>query len=111
MIKYVFIGVVSVTVSCISQILLKLSAMQEWPSRIKEYLNTYVITGYLLTTSSVFLTILMYKGLQLKYGVIIESLGYIIILILSKFFLREKISKSKVVGNIIIVIGIVIFGI
>ena len=42
---HVGIMVCSVFVASVSQILLKISANKTYPSKIKEYLNGYVITG------------------------------------------------------------------
>ncbi|NUC18706.1 EamA family transporter [Bacillus mycoides] len=49
------------------------------------------------------------KGLALKQASALESLSYIIILIFSWYFLGEKITKRKIIGNIIIVIGVIIY--
>ena len=58
---------------------------------------------------STILTILAFKGLDYKNGPIIESLGYIFILFLGSIFLKEKITKKKITGNILILLGIVVF--
>lgn len=109
MIKYWIIGLFSVFLSCISQTLLKKSALKNWPTYVKEYCNILVISGYGILILCTFLTIYMYTGMELKYGAVIESTGYIIILFISKYFFDEKITLKKIVGNIIIIIGIIIF--
>ena len=48
MIKYVAIALISVLLSCVSQVLLKTAGNRQWPSRVREYLNAYVIGGYCL---------------------------------------------------------------
>lgn len=58
---------------------------------------------------STILTILAFKGLDYKNGPIIESMGYIFIMILSKVFLNEEITKSKILGNLFILMGIIVF--
>lgn len=58
---------------------------------------------------STILTIFAFKGLDYKNGPIIESLGYVFIMILSKIFLDEKITKNKIIGNSLILLGIAIF--
>ncbi|AIW85686.1 triose-phosphate Transporter family protein [Bacillus mycoides] len=47
--------------------------------------------------------------MALKQASALESLSYIIILIFSWYFLGEKITKRKIIGNIIIVIGVIIY--
>ncbi len=102
--------VLSVTVSAFSQILLKKSAKKEHDSVIKEYLNIFVIIGYGMMMATTVLTLFAYKtGLEYKSGPIIESLGYVLVMILSYLFFKEKITAKKLIGNIIIILGIVVF--
>lgn len=109
MIKYILLLVLSVLVASISQIILKKSSLEEHTSFIKEYLNMKVIIGYSMMIISTILTILAFRGLDYKNGPIIESIGYIFVMALSRIFLKEKITKKKIIGNVIIMIGIVVF--
>lgn len=108
-ISYMIILIVSVLIASISQILLKKSAQKEYPNLLKEYLNPYVIIGYGMMVLSTILTILAFKGLDYKNGPIIESIGYLFVMLLSWKFLKEKITKKKVIGNALILIGIMVF--
>jgi len=107
--KYLLLFLFSVFIASFSQILLKKSANRNHNSRIREYLNKYVITAYFIFFISTILTIIAYKGVELKYGPIIESVGYIFILIMGKMFLNEKITKKKILGILLIIIGVCIF--
>ena len=107
--KYVLILVFSVFVASCSQILLKIASGKEYKSIIREYLNVRVIVGYGMMFASTILTILAFKGLDYKNGPIIESVGYIFIMLLSRIFLKEKITLKKVIGNLLILVGIVVF--
>lgn len=107
--KYILILVLSVIVASFSQVLLKKSAQKTYDSTLKEYMNPYVIIGYGMMVVSTVLTILAYRGLAYKNGPIIESIGYILIMFLSYFFFNEKITVRKVIGNILVLIGIGIF--
>ena len=110
MIKGVCILILSVAIASISQIILKKSTFKEYKSVIREYLNPYVIIGYGLMVVSTILTILAFKiGLDYKSSPIIESVGYIFVMILSRIFLSEKITKKKILGNAVILLGIIIF--
>lgn len=109
MVKYYMIAVFSCMMSSFSQILLKKSAEKEKTAKWKEYLNIYVIMGYAILVSCMLLTVLAYRGLPFKYGAILESLGYLYVMILSRIFLGEKLTKKKVAGNIIIVVGVIVF--
>ena len=107
--SYVIILVVSVLISTCSQILLKKASNIEYSSKLKEYLNWRVIVGYGIMVLSTILTIIAFKGLDYKNGPIIESLGYIFILFLGNWFLDEKITAKKIIGNALILLGIAVF--
>lgn len=107
--KYIFLLIFSVFVASFSQILLKVSANKKYKSRLYEYLNPYVIIAYSIFFLSTIITVISYRGIELKYGAVIESTGYIFVLVLSKIILKEKITKNKIIGIILIIFGIFIF--
>lgn len=99
----------SVAVASFSQILLKKSAQKTYRSVIWEYLNPWVIIGYGLMVVSTVLTVMAYKGIELKNGSVIEALGFPIVLLLSRFFFGEKLTKKKLLGNSLILLGVIVF--
>ena len=107
--KYVLLLILAVLVSSISQIILKKSASKTYDSVLKEYLNVYVITGYVLMVISTVLVVLGLKGVPYKNEPIIESLGYLFVMILSNRLLGEKITKKKFLGNELILVGIAVY--
>ena len=107
--KYVMSLFLAVLISSFSQMLLKKSAMIQYDSKIKEYFNVWVISGYTLMIVSTLLVILSYRGVSYKNGPVIESLGFIIVLVLSKLLFNEEITFMKIIGNIIIILGIIVF--
>lgn len=107
--KYMLLLVMSVVISSFSQILLKKSAKIKYDTFIKEYLNFYVITGYGMMVLATLTTILAFKGVEYKNGSIIESLGYVLIMILSFVFFKEPLTKKKVLGNFMVLLGIMVF--
>lgn len=107
--KYWIVLFLSVVISSVSQILLKKSANKNYKSLWKEYFNVYVIGGYSLLILSTLCVIYAYRGIAYKNGPIIEALGYVFIMILSAFFLGEKVTKRKLVGNFLILMGILVF--
>ena len=109
MVKYVIIAVVSGVLSSFSQVLLKKSAQKKRQTVLKEYFNFHVIFGYAITLFCMLLTIIAYRGIPFKYGAVLESLVYLYIMILSRVFLNENFTKKKIIGNIIIVIGVIVF--
>ena len=106
---HMIILLISVTIASFSQILLKKSAEKTYSSWIREYLKVYVICGYGMMFVSMFLTIIAYAGMEFTNVQIIEATGYIMVLILSYFFFREKITKRKVLGMLCIFAGIAVY--
>lgn len=109
MTKYWIVLFLAVVVSSCSQMLLKKGATVKYTSVIREYLNPWVIGGYGLMVLSTLCVIFAYKGVDYKNGAIIESLGYLLIMVLSHVFFREKITKKKLIGNLIILAGVLVF--
>lgn len=109
MIKYWIVLFLAVIVSSASQMLLKKGATKKYDSVIREYLNPWVISGYGLMILSTLCVIFAYRGVAYKNGAIIESLGYLLIMFLSRIFFGEKITKKKLIGNLIILAGVLVF--
>lgn len=106
---YYLLGLLSVTIASFSQVLLKKGAMRQYDSLIREYLNGFVIVGYLMMFGSVFLTMIVYRGLDFMSVPVLEAVGYILVPILSYFFFKEKLSRKKVIGIIFILAGICVY--
>lgn len=106
---YLLCMLVSVTIASISQILLKRSTFNQYDSFIKEYLNIWVIGGYALLVVSMLMTIFAYTGVDYKNGPVVESLGNVIVPILSCFLFKEKLSLRKIVGILCIMAGVIVF--
>jgi drug/metabolite transporter (DMT)-like permease len=117
---YLVLGVLT---SSFSQILLKKSADKYGVAQnddqevsalrrlFKQYANPLVVTGYGLLLAAALIPLYAFQFVELKYGAVIESLGYVFIMLLSAALLHEKITRRKVLGNIIIIAGVILFGI
>jgi len=108
-ILFSLIFVFGVFISSVSQILLKKSAQKEYPNMIREYLNARVIFAYIIFFGATLCSIWAYTVIPLSLGPILESAGYIFVAFLSWLFLKERITKKKMLGLSIIVIGIIIY--
>ena len=95
--------------TAISQVLLKQSANKEHKKAIFEYLNWRVILAYFIFVIVLLVNTYAYTKVEMKYGAILDSFSYVFVLIFSHWILKEKITKGKVVGNVLIVIGIIIY--
>ena len=99
----------SVTVASFSQILLKKSAMKTYESPIREYFNIWVISGYGLLVCSMLISLWAYGGVEYKNGPVIESLGNVLVPLLSFGFFKEKLTKRRIAGIVCIMAGIAVF--
>ena len=109
MTKYWIAMFSAVIISACSQMLLKKATTIKYDSFIREYLNVWVICGYGLMVVSTLCVIYAYRGIEYKNGAVIESIGYPLIMVLSFLLFKEKITKNKLIGNIIVILGILIF--
>lgn len=106
---YIIIFLLSVFVASVSQILLKTSANVQYEKKLQEYLNPKVIIAYMLFFASTLITVIAYKYVPLSLGPVLEATGYIFVSVLGYLILKEKISKQKLTGMIVIIVGILIF--
>lgn len=106
---YLLLILCSVVMASFAQILLKKATLKKYKSWIFEYLNPYVICGYGIMVIGMVLNVLAYRKVDYKNGPVIESLGFLFVMVLSWFFFKEKITKKKLFGNLIILLGVVIF--
>lgn len=108
---YIFVFLISVLVSSLSQVLLKISADKEYSSIWKEYLNLRTIGAYGMFFLSTIITVFAYKYVSLSMGAVLEASGYIFVTLFGTVILKEKVGKKKLIGLGLILIGIVVFNI
>lgn len=98
-------------ISALSQVILKKAAQKKYDSFLKSYLNFPVIFAYGLFFGTTILSLFAYKVVPLSMGAIIQSLNYGFILVFGQIFFNEKITLRKIIGVLIILLGIYIFSI
>jgi drug/metabolite transporter (DMT)-like permease len=98
-----------VFISSLSQVLLKISANKTHKDGIREYLNFHVVSAYGLFFISTILTVLALRGISVNRAPVLESVGYLYVMVLSRLILKEKITIKKLLGNVLIILGIIIF--
>jgi len=107
---YYSIVAFSIFMAAVSQMLLKKAATIQYGSIIREYLNPWVISGYVLLGLSLLFNIYaMSKGVLAKEVSVMESLSYVFVPALSWMCFKEVITWRKVLAIFVIIIGIVIF--
>lgn len=106
---FIWLLVASVALASVSQIILKIGAAKPHRNLFFEYCNPPVILGYGLMVLSTVLTVVAFAHTSFKNAPVIEALGYVFVLVLSRAFLKEKITPKKLAGNLLILLGIAVF--
>ena len=95
--------------SAISQVLLKQSARKTYSSGLREYLNWRVITAYFIFGAVLLANTYAYTRVDMKYGAVIDTFTYVFVMLLSIFVLGEKASRGRILGNLIIIAGVIVY--
>ena len=103
------IMVLSAFLAAFAQMLLKKSADEPHASLLGNYLNVKVISGYSIFFLTLVMNIYAYTSVPYQYGAVINAFSYTFALILSVFFLKDKITWRAVCGNLLIVLGIAVY--
>lgn len=106
---YIWIMFGTTFFSAFSQILLKQSAEKTYKSFIYEYVNWRVVTAYIIYFIVLFVNTYAYTRVDMKYGSVIDTFSYVMVLALSFVILRERFTKKQLLGNLLIAIGIFIY--
>lgn len=111
MIVALALALCAVALTGVSQTLLKMGADSGGRGNrfIDPYLNFPAITGYSLLLLVTMLTVYALQDLPLKVLYSLTSLNFIIVLGLSAVFLKEEVSRDKIVAIGLIVLGVVVF--
>lgn len=104
----VLIYLITPFLSAVSQLILKRAADNPRLSGIRTYLNAPVILAYTLFFGCMLLNVFALRTLDLTIASVLEASGYIYVMLLSFLFLKEKITPRRLIGNLVIVVGIVL---
>ena len=107
---YIAIVILSVFAAACAQMLLKQGARKNYTTWWRQYINVWVIGGYVIMACSLVLNIFcMSRGVQVKEVSVIESLSYLFVPTLAFFLFKEQLTKRKLCAITIIICGIIIF--
>lgn len=109
MLFYIGIMLVAVFMAASSQIILKTAAMYKQKSILKEYFNIRVLGAYILLATSTLLAIYSLQVIPLSMGAVLDSCSYVFVTFLGCYVLKEPLNKRKLLGLLVIIIGIAIF--
>jgi len=104
----VIIYLITPLLSALSQLILKKAADNPKYTGIRAYLNLPVIFAYGLFFGCMLLNVVALRTLDLTIASVLEASSYIYVMVLSWLFLKERISKRRLIGNLIIIVGIVL---
>ena len=104
----VIIYLITPLLSALSQLILKKAADNPKYTGIRVYLNLPVLFAYGLFFGCMLLNVVALRTLDLTIASVLEASGYLYVMVLSWFFLKEKITPRKLIGNLVIVLGIVL---
>ena len=107
--KGLLIAFITPLVSAFSQLILKKSADNPKNTGLRFYVNLPVIFAYTLFLGCMLLNVVALQTLDLTILSILEATGYLYTMLLAHFFLKEKITPRKLLGNGIIILGIALF--
>lgn len=104
------IVILSVFLAACAQMLLKQGACQQYDTWWRQYINGWVIGGYVMMLGTMLINIFaMSKGVEVKEVSIIESMSYLFVPILSFLCFREKLTWCKICAIGVIMIGVIVF--
>ena len=104
----VLIYLITPLLSAISQLILKKAADNPKYTGIRTYLNLPVIGAYALFFGCMLLNVLALRTLDLTVASVLEASGYLYVMVLSVLILKEKLTRRHLIGNLLIVLGIVL---
>ena len=107
--RYLLLMFILTFFSALSQLLLKLSANEKHEGVLGEYLNWKVITAYFIFAVVLLLNTSAYTKVNLKYGPVIDTFTYVFVLLLSVLVLREKLTGWKLLGNVMMIAGVLLY--
>ena len=104
----ILIYLITPLVAAISQLMLKKAADNPAYTGIRFYVNPLVIVAYLLIFGCMVANVFALRTLDLTVASILEASGYLYVMVLGALYLKEKITPRKLIGNALIVAGIVL---
>lgn len=104
----IIIYLITPLLSAFSQLLLKRAADDPRYTGIRFYLNWKVILAYGLFFGCMLLNVIALRTLDLSVAGVLEASGYLYVMLLSWLILKEKLTRRKLIGNALIVVGIVL---
>ena len=68
-----------------------------------------VITAYGISFSVLLLNTYAYTKVDMKYGAVIDTFSYVFVMILSYLLLKERFNRGQLIGNLMIITGVMVY--
>lgn len=104
----ILIYLITPLISAVSQLILKKAADRPDYTGVRVYLNLPVIIAYALFFGCMLLNVVALRTLELTTASVLEASSYLYVMLLSFLFLKEKITPRRLIGNLVIIVGIVL---
>jgi small multidrug resistance pump len=98
-----------VILTSVGHLLLKIAATRASASGSRIYTHPLSLFGYGIFAIVAFLSIYAMKGLDLKIFFALYSLTYICIPVLAFLVLKESFTRNKIIGVVVITLGVLLF--
>ena len=98
----------AIMITAFSQLLLKsgASGQKTW---LASFLNWKTMTGYVMFGMVTVLNVFAMQKIQLKIMAAWIALTYILVVVLSRYILKEYLCQTQIIGCLLIGIGILVF--
>lgn len=106
---YWYLLAFGVLLGSIAQIPLKASSGKRVVSPLRYFLNRNTLLGYSMMLVSAGLGFVSIRHLELKYMPIVESMGYVYILIIGSLVFKERITVRGFLACVLILSGVIVF--
>ncbi len=104
------LALTAVFISALSQLLLKKKANKSAGNTIiQKILNLPVVISYAIFFIATLLNTFAYRKLPLKYANLFDATGFIWVTLISVIFLKEKITKKKMIAMCLIIAGVAVY--
>ncbi len=104
----ILIYLITPLIAAASQLMLKKAADDPRFTGLRFYVNPLVIAAYALFFGCMVANVFALRTLDLTVASVLEASGFLYVMVLGALFLKEKITVRKLLGNVLIVAGILI---
>jgi drug/metabolite transporter (DMT)-like permease len=106
---YYILTFIVVFFTSVGHLLLKIASLRVVELNRRLYTQPISVVAYIIFAIVAFLSIIAMKGLDLKVFFALNSLTYICIPLLAYLVLKESFTRNKVIGVMIISLGVIFF--